>query len=256
MDFHLNDKIVVLTGAGGGLGSEIAICFSRCGSKVALVDIDEEKGKQVSKKISDEGGLTLACRTDVRSRFEVKNMLDQVESEWGVPDILINAAGVINRSHFLEETDEEWDRVMEINLKGTWICSQLISRRMIDSKKTGAIVNFGSVVSEVSDANQVSYAASKGGIRSLTKGMAIALAPYGIRVNAVGPGTLVTDLNRKFLEDNPDIYERRVQRSPLGRLGTPEDVVGGVLYLASDLANFVTGITLYIEAGRLSQNTV
>jgi NAD(P)-dependent dehydrogenase (short-subunit alcohol dehydrogenase family) len=127
---------------------------------------------------------------------------------------------------------------------------------MIDAKKPGAIVNFGSVTSEVADDRQVIYATSKGGIRSLTKAMAIALAPYGIRVNAVGPATIGTEINRQFLLDNPEELQWRLRRIPLGRMGSPEDVVGGVLYLASDLAQFVTGTTLFIDGGRLSQNNV
>ena len=143
---------------------------------------------------------------------------------------------------------------MAVNLKGTWLCSQTAARLMIPAKKKGAIVNLCSVNSEVSDERQVIYAASKGGVRSLTKGMAIALAPHGIRVNAVGPATIGTDINRQFLADHPEELEKRLRRIPIGRMGTPADVVGAVLYLASDWASFVTGVLLFVDGGRLSQN--
>jgi NAD(P)-dependent dehydrogenase (short-subunit alcohol dehydrogenase family) len=256
MELNFADKVVLLTGAGGGIGSEVARGFSACHGKVVLTDVNEENIQLVSKEISGRGGSSWPLKMDVSQRSEVEKVLDQVERRWGVPDVLVNVAGVINRGTFLDNTDEDWDRLMGVNLKGTWICSQITSRRMIASKKKGAIVNFGSVTSEVADANQVIYAASKRGVRSLTKAMAIALAPYGIRVNSVGPGTIRTEINRAYMEKNPEALKDRLRRSPFGRLGAPEDVVGGVLYLASDLASYVTGITLFIEAGRLSQNTV
>ena len=256
MEFNLADKIVILTGAGGGLGSVVAKAFAERGSKVVILDTNEAQGRDVVRSITETGGQAIVLKASVVSRTEVATALDRVGEEWGDPDILINAAGILNRVEFLDETDEDWDRVVGVNLKGTWLCSQLVARRMIQSRRTGAIVNFGSINSEICDPNQITYVASKGGVRSLTKGMAIALAPHGIRVNAVAPATIVTEINREYLEANPEVQAMRIRRTPLGRLGKPEDVVGGVLYLASELASFVTGTTLFMDAGRLSQNTV
>ncbi len=256
MDFNFGNKIVLVTGAGGGIGSAIARGFATCGAKVGLTDIDEQGINQLSKQISDEGAVSLAYGMDVSMRSEVERVLDEIERQWSAPDILVNVAGVIKRDPFLDASDTDWDRIMGVNLKGTWICSQSVSRRMIVSKKAGAIVNIGSITSETADATQVIYAASKGGVRSLTKAMAIALAPHGIRVNSVAPGTIATEINRSYFKENPKALKGRLLRSPLGRFGNPEDVVGGVLYLASELADYVTGATLFIDGGRLSQNNV
>ncbi len=254
MELNLAGKVVAVTGAGGSLGSAVAKGFADHGSRVALLDTNETKVRQAAREIAG-GGRAMAFTTDVRSRPAVTAALDGIEAEWSVPDVLVNAAGVVNRVGFLDETDEAWDRVVDTNLKGTWLCSQLAARRMIGAGIAGVIVNFGSIVSELVDADQVIYGATKGGVRSLTKGMSIALAPHGIRVNAVGPGTIVTDLNRDHLEAHPELLAARLRRTPLGRLGTPEDVVNGVLYLASDVSGFVTGTTLFMEAGRLAQNS-
>lgn len=253
---NFTDRIVVVTGAGGGIGSEIGRGFAARGARVALCDTNEPSIRALAKRIAGDGGIPAFYRMDVSCREDVEKVLEGVKGDWGIPDVLVNGAGIISRNLFLEDTDEDWDRLMAVNLKGTWICSQCVARLMIEAKKAGAIVNIGSVNSEVADDRQVIYAASKGGVRSLTRGMAIALAPYRIRVNAVGPATISTGLNRQFLLDNPEELQRRLRRIPLGRLGSPEDVVGGVLYLASDLAKFVTGTTLFIEGGRLSQNNV
>ena len=256
MELNLAGKVVVVTGAAGSLGSEVAKGFADHGSSVALLDTNGAKVRQMAQGIVDNGGQAIALTVDVSSRADVAKALDSVEAQWRVPDILVNGAGIVNRVGFLDETDEDFDRVMGTNLKGTWLCSQLVARRMIGANIRGAIVNFGSVTSELVDADQVIYATTKGGVRTLTKGMSIALAPHGIRVNAVGPATIVTDLNRDYLEEHPEVYAKRLQRTPLGRLGAPEDVVNGVLYLASDVAGFVTGTTLFMDAGRLAQNTV
>lgn len=252
MDF--TDKIVVVTGAAGGIGAEVVRGFARRGARVALCDIAEDRIREESARINADGGKAAFFRMDVCRRVEVQDAVEKIARQCGVPDVLVNAAGIITRNPFFEDRDEDWDRVMTVNLKGTWICSQTVARAMVASQKRGAIVNLGSVNSEVSDDRQVIYAASKGGVRTLTKAMAIALARHGIRVNAVGPATIVTDINRQFLLDHPEELERRLRRIPLGRVGSPADVVGGVLYLASDLAGFVTGTILFIDGGRLSQN--
>jgi NAD(P)-dependent dehydrogenase (short-subunit alcohol dehydrogenase family) len=252
MDF--TDKVVIVTGASGGIGAEVVRGFARRGARVALCDIAEDRIREESARINADGGKAAFFRMDVCRRADVEDMIQKIGKQWGAPDILVNAAGIITRNGFFEDGDEDWDRVMAVNLKGTWICSQTAARAMVASGKRGAIVNLGSVNSEVSDERQVIYAASKGGVRTLTKGMAIALAPHGIRVNAVGPATIVTEINRQFLVDHPEELQRRLRRIPLGRVGTPEDVVGGVLYLASDMAGFVTGAILFMDGGRLSQN--
>jgi NAD(P)-dependent dehydrogenase (short-subunit alcohol dehydrogenase family) len=255
MQLDFTDKTIFLTGAGGGLGGEVARSFANSGGRVVLTDMDEQKMHEVSQQISATGNACLSYRMDVSQRAQVEGIIKEVEGKWGVPDVLVNAAGVITRGSFLENTDEDWDRSIGVNLKGSWICSQLLARRMVALKKEGAIVNFGSVTSEIVDANQVIYAITKGGVRTLTKSLAIALAPYRIRVNAVGPGTIRTPLNSRFMDENPAVLQARLRRTPLGRLGSPQDVAGAVLFLASDLARYITGITLFIEGGRLSQNT-
>lgn len=254
MDFK--DKNVIVTGAAKGIGKAIAGAFSSCGAKVAICDLDENAARQSSEQISDHGGRSLYFKMDVAKRSDVEKVFGYVASRWEAPDILVNAAGIITRSPFLDGNDEDWDRVMNVNLKGTWLCSQTGARFMIASRKRGAIVNVGSISSEVSDDTQVIYSASKGGVRSLTKGMAIALAPYGIRVNAVGPATVETEMVRQFLADYPESLKNLLKRTPIGRIGVPDEIAGAVLYLASDWATFVTGSCLFLDGGRLSQNNI
>lgn len=251
-----SNRIILITGASGAIGSEIAIGFSRLGGKVVLTARNEDKLKKVSERIAALGGQSLVYKMDVRVRSEVEKVLDDVELRWGVTEILINNAGVQNKTFFLKETDEDWDRVLGVNLKGAWICSQTVSGRMITAQKKGAIINIGSIASEVADSNQVTYAVSKGGMRSLTKALGIALAPYGIRVNAVAPQTVVSSINRDYFKANPEQLEARLQRSPLGRLSVPEDLVGATLFLASEMASFITATTLYVDGGRLSLNVL
>jgi NAD(P)-dependent dehydrogenase (short-subunit alcohol dehydrogenase family) len=250
------DKIVIVTGATGGIGAAIVRAFVSEGARVALCDLDEAKLREAADRITGASGQCLTFRMDVSQRPEVEQAFGAVRDRWEAPDILVNSAGIISRNLFLEDRDEDWGRVMDVNVKGTWLCSQTAARLMVEAGKPGAIVNLGSVNSEVADERQVIYAASKGGVRSLTKGMAIALAPKGIRVNAVGPATIDTEINRQFLLDHPEERQRRLRRIPLGRMGSPEDIVGAVLYLASDAAAFVTGHVLFVDGGRLSQNNV
>jgi glucose 1-dehydrogenase len=251
---QFNEKVVIVTGAAGGIGCAVAQAFAQHGAKVVLCDMDESGLRRTSERITAESGICINFQMDVANRPAVERVFERVAATWGAPDILVNSAGIITRNLFLDDRDEDWERLMAVNLKGTWLCSQTAARLMIPAKKKGAIVNLCSVNSEVSDERQVIYAASKGGVRSLTKGMAIALAPHGIRVNAVGPATIGTDINRQFLADHPEELEKRLRRIPIGRMGTPEDVVGAVLYLASDCALFVTGVLLFVDGGRLSQN--
>ena len=255
-EMKFSEKNVIVTGAAKGIGNAIVKAFASCGANVVLCDLDDPGIRQSSEQINDQRGKSLYFKMDVSKRSEVEESFGHVKSRWGAPDILVNAAGIIVRNPFLEDKDDDWDRVMNVNLKGTWICSQTAARLMIASKKSGAIVNLGSISSEVSDDTQVIYSASKGGVRSLTKGMAIALAPYGIRVNAVGPATIDTDMVRQFLTDHPEQLRKILTRTPIGRMGTPDEVVGAVLYLASDWATFVTGSCLFLDGGRLSQNNV
>lgn len=255
-EMSFKDKTVIVTGAARGIGNAVVRAFVTCGANVVLCDVDELGIRKTSDEINARGEKSLYFTMDVGKRSEVEEIFGQVKNRWGAPDILVNAAGIITRNEFLDDKDDDWDRVLNVNLKGPWLCSQTAARLMVASKKTGAIVNFASVNSELSDSTQVIYSASKGGLRSLTKGMAIALAPHGIRVNAVGPATVITDLNRQFFMDHPEQLQRRLRRIPIGRMGTPDEIVGAVLYLASDWATFVTGSCLFLDGGVLSQYNV
>lgn len=235
----LNGAVVWVTGARGGIGAAIARAFASEGAKVIATDliIDEES----------ENYRTMRC--DVRSTIEIAEVASWCEALGGV-DVLINNAGIMRRSDPLEITPDVWDEVMNVNVKGTLLCSQAAAKSMVGHGRGGVIINIGSVNAEKVFADTVAYSTSKGAVHGMTRSMALALAPSGIRVNTLAPGAVGdTNLEPARWQDDQE-KDRMAALTPLGRLGQPDDIASAAIFLASARASFITGTTLYVDGGR------
>jgi NAD(P)-dependent dehydrogenase (short-subunit alcohol dehydrogenase family) len=246
---RLEGKVAVVTGAGSGNGRAIALGYAREGARVLAGDLNEDTARETAALARDKDRAVEACRVDVSDGPSVQAMLARAEERFGRLDILVSNAGIIHRTEFLDLTEETFDRVIAVNLRGTFLCGLYGARRMAASGG-GVIINIASVNAEVAASNTAAYCASKGGVQMLTRSMAVSLAPHHIRVNAIGPGTIRTNINRDRL-DRPGAVEAEAKRIPLGRVGDPEDLVGAAVFLASDDSAYVTGQTLFVDGGFL-----
>ncbi len=245
---RLKDKVAIVTGAARGIGRAIALRFGQEGASVAIVDLLEKEGRQTVRLIEANGGRAMFVRTDVSDGDQVQAMVDAVVKRWGTIHILVNNAGICPFEGFLEMPEALWDQVLDVNLKGYFLCSQAVARVMVEQGVKGRIIAISSISSEFGGSSQAHYCASKAGINLLVKSMAISLGPYGITCNAVLPGTVETDINREALAD-PAVRDYWSKRAPLGRLGQPEDIAGPVLFFASDDSAWCTGSMLVVDGG-------
>ncbi len=252
----LTGKIAIVTGAAGGIGYAIAERYLREGMKVVIADVDKEKGGRAETDLGAYGDVRFV-KTDVSRRLDVHNLVAAAIDAFGDIDVLVNNAGVVHGAEFLELKEEDFDRVLAINLKGSFLTGQAVARYMVEKVEKGgspgAIVNMSSVNAVFAIPNQVPYSVSKGGVAQLTKVMALALAPHGIRVNAIGPGSIMTDMLASVNAD-PAARNRILSRTPLGRIGEPSEIASIAAFLASDDASYVTGQTIYADGGRLPLN--
>lgn len=247
---RIKDRVAIVTGGDRGIGRAIALRFAREGAHIAIANRDEGRGRETVREIEGLGGKAAAVRTDLRRVAEIEAMVEAVVRQFGRIDILVNNAGVGAGKKALELTEDDWDQVIDTNLKGLFFCCQKVAPVMIRQKR-GKIINVSSILAEVGFAGMAHYCASKAGVKLLTQGLAIDLAPHGIQVNAIGPGTIETDLNRATLAI-PHERQVRLARIPMGRLGAPEDIPGAAVFLASDDSNYMTGQTIYVDGGRLA----
>jgi NAD(P)-dependent dehydrogenase (short-subunit alcohol dehydrogenase family) len=247
---RLKDKVALVTGAGRGIGQAIALAFAREGAKVAVADVDPTTARATANKIGR--AKALALQMDVADSGSVRDGFDAIDRAWRRIDVAVTNAAVEPIAPFLELTEATWDRIVDVNLKGTFLVAQAAARRMA-RRRRGVIITLSSVNAEVARPESAAYAATKGGVRQLTKAMAIALAPHGIRVNAIGPGTVVTGLTRHLLKDRrwrDAVYAR----TPMQRVAEPREIAEVAVFLASDASSYMTGSTVYVDGGRLALN--
>lgn len=252
----LERKTAIVTGAAQGIGLAIAERFVEEGVRVIVADVDDAAGHEAVESLT-RIGEAIYVHCDVSDRLDVRNLLAKSLEAYGQIDILVANAGVVHTADFLEIEEADFDRVIDVNLKGVFLVSQQVARHMVEQvkegHKPGTIITMSSVNAELSIANQVPYSASKGGVRQLTKVMALSLAPHGIRVNAIGPGSIMTEMLQKAVEDEAT-REQLLSRTPLGRIGEPGEIANIAAFLASEQASYISGQTIYADGGRLGLN--
>ena len=250
----LEGRNAIVTGAARGIGAAGALAFARHGANVVLGDVLEEACYETASRLREETGRSaVAVRADVSREKDCGALLAACTEHFGKCDILLNNAGIIVPGSILDSAVEDFDRVLSVNLRGTYLMSRLAARHMVERGVKGAIVNMSSTNAVVTIPNQLAYAVSKGGVAQLTKVMAMALAPHDIRVNAIGPGSIATNMLDEVMAD--EAARRTIlSRTPMGRIGAPEEVASVAVFLASDYASYLTGETVYPDGGRLALN--
>ena len=249
---RLKDRIAIVTGAARGIGLAIATRLASDGATVVMCDIEDEAGEAAARRI---GASYQHC--DVASSAAVNGLVDGVVKRHGAIDILVNNAGIAMPGDFLEVTEADYDRVLGINLKGSFLMLQASARHMVRQaeagRKPGAIVNMSSVNDTLAIPTIVTYCMSKGGVAQLTKATSIALAAHGVRVNAIGPGSIRTSMYEAVVNE-PAAVARVMSRTPLGRPGEPQEIAAIAAFLVSDDASYITGQTIYADGGRMPLN--
>jgi glucose 1-dehydrogenase len=248
----LQGKVAVVTGGARGIGHAIAKRFAAEGASVVIADLDQAAGEAAAQ--------SLGCRfiaADVGDARQANRLVSTTAADLGALDVLVNNAGIIHTADFLDISEADFDRVLRVNLKGAFLVGQAAAKQMVAQIKAGrspgAIINMSSINAVVAIPNQVPYCVSKGGLAQLTKVMSLSLATHGIRVNAIGPGSIMTDILKGIATDRA-AKQRLLSRTPLGRVGEPEEVAAVAAFLASDDASYITGQTIFPDGGRLGLN--
>lgn len=238
-------RVAIITGGSGGMGRAIAARLADGGCQVVTFDVRDTPEAESLRR----GRHIRLASLDVADRAAVDAAVAQVEAEHATPSVLVNAAGLYSRAPFLDLSDAEFERVLRVNLLGTFVCCQTVARAMVRAGVPGKIVNISSNSQVMAAPNTAHYAASKGGVAMLTRSIALELAPHRINVNLICPGPILTDMNRAAFAD-PEFRAARERTVPWGRLGQPEDVVGAVAFLTSPASDFVTGAALFVDGGQ------
>jgi 3-oxoacyl-[acyl-carrier protein] reductase len=242
---NFTDQVVVVTGAGRGIGKEITLQFAKHGAKVACIATKKENAEKVVEEIKLQSGVAMPYGCDVSQKDQVEVVFQSILEDLGTPTVLVNNAGVTRDTLLLRMKEEDWDQVLDVNLKGTFHCIKAVTRPMMKAHY-GRIINISSIIGVSGAAGQVNYAASKAGLIGLTKSVAKELGSRGITCNVVAPGYIQTDMTEHLPEE---MRQKVVEMAPLGRLGCPGDVAPAVLFLASEAAGYITGQTLIVDGG-------
>lgn len=260
----MSDRVVIVTGAAAGIGLACARRFYADGYNVILADRDEEAGQKAAQDLNAEGRRAVFVPCDVSDRLSVHNLMAMTLNQFGRVDVLINNAAIALPGGILDLSVDDFDRVLSVNLRGAFLVSKVVTEFMIEeidnredrsrlNERPYAIINMSSVNDRVAIPDYLAYTVSKGGLQQMTKAMALELAPYGIRVNAIGPGSVRTDMLAGVVGDEKAMA-KIFARTPLGRVAQPEEVAGVAAFLASEDASYVTGETIYVDGGRMALN--
>lgn len=250
---RLKDKVALVTGAAAGIGLACAEAFAREGAKVVLSDVAVERGEAAAEKIQAAGGEALFVACDVGDKAQVDALVAAAVAAYGGLDIAVANAGIVQASDFLDLTEEDFDRVLRVNLKGVFLTGQAAARQMAKQGRGGSIINMSSINAVLAIPTITPYVVAKGGVNQLTKAMALALIDKGIRVNGIGPGSIRTEVFASVADD-PAKMRGVLSRTPAGRVGEPEEIASVAVFLASDDASYFVGQTLYPDGGRLALN--
>ncbi|HLC96986.1 MAG TPA: 3-oxoacyl-ACP reductase family protein [Candidatus Nanoarchaeia archaeon] len=249
---RLKGKNVVVTGSGRGIGRAIALACAKEGAQVVVNCVHKANALKVVAEIKKMGGNAIAACGDVSKSRDAASIVKAALKQFRKIDILVNNAGIVHFNPLLKITEKEWDQTLAVNLRGTFLMSQAVAKHMVQNNVKGNIVNIASIAGKVGFQQLAHYCASKGGIIELTKEMALELAPHGIRVNAIGPGVIETDMTKGIL-DNPESAKQFLKAIPMGRVGQPEEIAKVAVFLASEDASYMTGHTIFADGGWVSQ---
>jgi NAD(P)-dependent dehydrogenase (short-subunit alcohol dehydrogenase family) len=249
-NFSLEGKVAIITGARRGFGKEIALTFAEAGADVGVCDVVVEGGEleAVAKEIQGFGRRSLAIQVDIRRKADVENMVQSVVNEFGRVDILVNNAGVNVKCLLLEFSEDDYDKVIDTDLKGYFLCSQAAGRRMA-KQKGGSIINIAAGAATRPPLKSGPYSAAKAGVFALTKSLALELATDNIRANAISPGYAKTGITEWLWRDHPEALQEKAEKIPLGRIAETSDIAAAALFLASDASRYITGATILVDGG-------
>jgi|TARA_R110002072_G_scaffold122455_2_gene256996 NAD(P)-dependent dehydrogenase (short-subunit alcohol dehydrogenase family) len=250
---RLKDKVAVITGGAAGIGLACAKAFVAEGAKVILADVQDQRGETAAEDLQEAGAEALYVHCDVGDKAQVDALMAAAVAAYGRVDICVPNAGIVHACDFLDLAEEDFDRVLRVNLKGVFLTGQAAARQMVKQGGGGAIINMSSVNGVMAIPAITPYVVSKGGVNQLTKVMALSLTDHGIRVNAVGPGSINTEVFASVAND-PEKLRGILSRTPMGRVGEPAEIASIVVFLASDESSYMTGQTLYADGGRMALN--